>query len=93
MSPTIPSAGLNDAACLLAPSSSVRPLLGVHVEGTADLLARLCSGGTCAVSGSHPLGNNNQFHELSPNSKVSGFPWRDQCLVRCGMGTEYRLWP
>jgi ABC-type uncharacterized transport system fused permease/ATPase subunit len=30
--------------------------------------------------GSHPLGNNNQFHGLSPNSKVLGFPWRDLVL-------------
>ena len=31
---------------------------------------------------SHPLGHNNQFHEISLNPKVSGFPWRDQWLVR-----------
>ena len=39
--------GLNHAACILAPSSSVLPLLGVHVEVAPDLLARLLSGGTC----------------------------------------------
>jgi len=33
---------------------------------------------------SHPLGYNNQFHEHSLNPKVSGLPWRDQCLVRHG---------
>jgi hypothetical protein len=27
---------------------------------------------------SHPLGNNNPFHEISPNSKVSDLPWRDE---------------
>ena len=32
--------------------------------------------------GSHPLGNSNQFHGRAPNSKVSGFPWRDHCDVR-----------
>jgi len=32
--------------------------------------------------GSHPLGNSNQFHGLTPTPKVSGFPWRDQCIVR-----------
>jgi hypothetical protein len=32
--------GLNHAACLLAPSSPVLPLLGVHVEFAPDLLAR-----------------------------------------------------
>jgi hypothetical protein len=34
-------AGLDHAACLLVPSSSVRPWLGVHVDVTPDLLARL----------------------------------------------------
>ena len=82
LSTTLPISGRNDAACILVPSSSVRPLLGVHVDVTSDLLARLWSGGTCTVSGSHPLGNNNPFHGTSPNSKVSGLPWRDQCLVR-----------
>ena len=36
-------------------------------------------------------GNNNQF-QFTPNAKVLGFPWRDQCLVRGSMGTEHRLW-
>src|SRR5262245_8455158 len=43
---TIPIAGLNDAACLLAHSSFVRPLLGCHAECTTDLLARRSSSGT-----------------------------------------------
>ena len=38
---------------------------------------------------SHPLGNNNQFHENALNSKGSGFPWRDQWVVR--LGTRLRL--
>ena len=38
---TIHISGLNDAACLLAPSSFVRPLLGWHVEFAPDRLARL----------------------------------------------------
>ena len=33
--------GLYHAACILDPSSLVRPLLGLHVEFTTDLLARL----------------------------------------------------
>lgn len=33
--------GLHHAACILDPSSFVRPLLGLHVEFTTDLLARL----------------------------------------------------
>ena len=45
-STTIRISGLNDAACLFVPSSSVRPLLGVHVDVTTDLLARLSSDGT-----------------------------------------------
>ena len=87
LSTTILISGLHHAACILVPSSSVRPLLGVHVDVTPDLLAKLSSGGTC-TTGSHPLGNNNQFHGLSPNSKVSGFPWRDQCLVRPDWASE-----
>ena len=43
---TLHISGLHDAAYVLVPSSFVRPLLGVHVEFTADLLARLWSGGT-----------------------------------------------
>jgi len=27
--------------------------------------------------GSHPLGNNNLFHETTLNPKASGLPWRD----------------
>jgi hypothetical protein len=34
------------------------------------------------AAGAHPLGNNNQFHGVAPNSKVSGLPWRDQWLIR-----------
>jgi hypothetical protein len=37
---TLQISGLNDAACLLASSSFVRPLLGWHVEVATDLLAR-----------------------------------------------------
>jgi hypothetical protein len=43
---TLHISGLNDAACLLAPSSFVRPLLGWHVEFAPDRLARLWSGET-----------------------------------------------
>ena len=31
----------------------------------------------------HPLGNTNQFHEITLNSKVSGLPWREHAVVRC----------
>jgi hypothetical protein len=40
-STTLLISGLDHTACLLVPSSSVRPLLGVHVDVTSDLLARL----------------------------------------------------
>ena len=43
---TLPIAGLNDAACLRAPSSFVRSLLRWHAEFAPDRLARLWSGGT-----------------------------------------------
>ena len=33
--------------------------------------------------GSHPLGNNNPFHGVISNPKVSGLPWREQALVLC----------
>ena len=46
---TIHISGLHHAACFLVPSSFVRPLLGVHVECTTDLLAGLCSGGICPL--------------------------------------------
>ena len=46
---TLPIAGLHHAACLLAHSSFVLPLLGWHVACAPDLLARLSSGGTCTA--------------------------------------------
>jgi len=77
VSTIIKISGLHHAACILVPSSFVRPLLGVHVEFTPNRLARLWSDGTCTVLGSHPLGNNNLFHETALNPKASGLPWRD----------------
>src|SRR6266446_3424646 len=32
--------------------------------------------------GSHPLGNNNQFHRIAPTPKVSSLPWREHAVVR-----------
>jgi hypothetical protein len=40
LSTTILLSGLYHAACILAPSSFVRPVLGWHVEFAPDLLAR-----------------------------------------------------
>jgi len=44
---TLQISGLHPAAYILVPSSFVLPLLGVHVDFTPDLLARLWSGGLC----------------------------------------------
>jgi hypothetical protein len=30
---------------------------------------------------SHPLDNNNQFHGISPNSKVSDLSWHENAIV------------
>jgi hypothetical protein len=46
VSTTLRMSGRTHAACIFVPSSAVRPLLGVHVEVTTDLLARLSSDGT-----------------------------------------------
>jgi hypothetical protein len=46
LSTTIPISGLHHAARMLASSSSVLPLLGLHVEVATDSLARRSSGGT-----------------------------------------------
>jgi len=79
---TLPIAGLNHAAYLLATPGFVRPLTGRHagslLTGWLDVsqvgLAR------CAP----PLGNNNPFHGGTSNPKVSGLPWREHADVRLG---------
>jgi hypothetical protein len=38
-------------------------------------------GRTWTESGPHPLGNNSEFHELSPNPNASGFAWRESISV------------
>ena len=87
---TLPISGLHPVACLLTTPGSVRPLTGRHA---GSLLT--CWRGFNQVGlepkGSHPLGNNNQFHRISPTPKVSGLPWREQALVRHGLGTVSRL--
>ena len=47
---TRPISGRHHAASSLVPSSFVRPWLGVHVDCTPDLRARLCSGGMCTAT-------------------------------------------
>ena len=44
---TLHISGFHHAAYILVPSSFVLPWLGVHVDVTPDLLARLWSGGIC----------------------------------------------
>ena len=80
---TLPISGLHHAAYILVPSSFVRPWLGVHVDVTPALLARLCSGGTCACTLTH-WGTATNCMRCALTPKVSGFPWRDQGLVRWG---------
>src|SRR5262249_50445967 len=51
--------------------------------GLGDYSASHFEGSALNRTGLHPLGNNNQFHGLTPNPKVSGLPWRDQACGRC----------
>ncbi len=81
---TLPIAGLNHAAYLLATPGSVRPLTGRHAGSLLTGWLDVSQMGL-EPRGSHPLGNNNQFHGFSPTPKVSGFPWREHALVRRGM--------
>src|SRR6266446_5495581 len=68
------------------PASSLPPASYTHCwAGTWSALLT-CWRGVSQVGlepeGSHPLGNNNQLHRISPTPKVSGLPWREQTLVR-----------
>src|SRR5262245_29704283 len=67
------------------PASSLTPASYAHCwAGTRSLLLT-CWLGVSQVGlvliRTHPLGNNNQFHEITLNSKVSGLPWREHALV------------
>src|SRR5262249_50307996 len=64
----------------------VRPLTGRHAGSL--LTGWLDVNQVGFAHGTHPLGNDNQYHEFSPNAKVSGFPWREHTLVR--LRTRYR---
>src|SRR5262249_22870599 len=76
---TIHFSGLNHAAYLLATPGFVRPLTGRHAGSL--LTGWLDVNQVGFAHGTHPLGNNNQFHEFSPNAKVSVLPWREHALV------------
>ena len=55
----------------LRPASHT-PLLEMHADFTADLLAGLWSGGTRSISKPHPLGNNSEFPPASRESQRLG---------------------
>jgi hypothetical protein len=39
----------------------------------------------------HPLGNNNQFHAFTPNSKASRLSWREHALVGKGFAKAQEI--
>ncbi len=75
------------------PASSLTPASSSHCWAGTWRALLTCWLGVRQVglepSGSHPLGNNNQFHGISPIPKVSGLPWREQALVRQGFGRDH----
>ena len=81
---TLPIAGLNDAASLLAPPGSVRPLTGRHAGSLLNCWLDVSQVGRAPHS-AHPLGNTNQLHGVPSSSKVSGLPWREHAFVRLGL--------
>ena len=80
LSTTIRISGLNHTACILATPGSVPPLAETHAGSLLTCWLGFSQVGL--AHGAHPLGNNNPFHGVTSNPKVSGLPWRDQCLVR-----------
>ena len=80
---TIHVSGLTHAAYLLATPGSVRPFTGRHAGSLLTCWLDFSQGGF-ALPSAHLLGNINQFRKIAPTPKVSGLPWRDQCVVRRG---------
>ena len=62
---TLQMSGLHDAACLLAPSSFVRPFLGGHVACAPDRLARRSAGGSGIVIRTHWVTATHFMRSLS----------------------------
>ena len=99
MTTTMCISELNDAAYTLAPSGFAPPLLA---STRTSLLACSLDFGQVGLghnSCPHPLGNNNEFHALTPNPNASGLTRRD--LIHTfrfwGLGTKYwgrhiRIW-
>ena len=71
---TIHISGLNNAACFLTTPGFTHPLQAMHTGSlpTGWLGVSRVGFEPCAA-GSHPLGHDHEFHELSPNPLVSGF--------------------
>ena len=77
MTTTMCISELNDAAYTLAPSGFAPPLLA---STRTSLLACSLDFGQVGLghnSCPHPLGNNNEFHALTPNPNASGLTRRD----------------
>jgi hypothetical protein len=83
---TLPFSGLHHAAYLLVTPGFVRPLAGRHAGSLLTCWLDFNQEGF-ALTSAHLLGNINQFRRIAPIPKVSGLPWRDQCQVRCDVGT------
>src|SRR5215475_2471645 len=76
------------------PASSLPPASYAHCwAGTwSSLLTGWLGFGQVGLEppGSHSLGNNNPFHGVISNPKVSGLPWREQVMVRRAAPTLLR---
>src|SRR5262249_12488360 len=79
------------------PASSLTPASYAHCWAGMRSSLLTCWLGVSQVGlvliRTHPLGNNNQFHEITLNSKVAGLPWREHARVRCRLGTACCLAP
>lgn len=82
MTTTIHFSGLYHTAYILVPSGLGLPLRGLPSDFATDPQATLWSGGTFPnLLQDHPLGNINQFHGISPNSKISDLSWHEHPIV------------
>ena len=71
---TLHMSGLHDAACFLTTPGSIPTMGGTHAGSLpTGWLGVSRVGCEPCVPGSHPLGHDNEFHELSPTPLVSSF--------------------